>query len=97
MDLYKYAMWFSPWVGSDLVADCFDLARQARELDMRAAPYDLADLGYDPIPVETAHGRLEYAAGQRAIASAAAPLRARLLDTLTVLQSAMAGAGAARR
>ena len=45
MDLYKYAMWFQQFVGSDLVADCFEVARKARELDMRAAPYDLADLG----------------------------------------------------
>ena len=41
MDLYKWATKLSPFVGSDLVADCFALARDARLLDMRAAPYDL--------------------------------------------------------
>lgn len=82
MDLYKYAMWFSPWVSSDLVADAFALARRARELDMRAAPYDLRDLGYQPIRVETAEGRREYVSEQRAIAEAAEPIRRRLLSAL---------------
>jgi hypothetical protein len=41
MDLYKLAYKLSPALASDLTADCFDLARQVRELDMRAAPYDL--------------------------------------------------------
>ena len=41
MDLYKHAFRLTPLVRSDLVADCFELARDIRELDMRAAPYDL--------------------------------------------------------
>jgi hypothetical protein len=88
MDLYKYAMWFSPFVGSDLIADCFALARDARELDMRAAPYDLADLGYEPIRVETAEGRVEYAMRQRELASAAASLRAHLVTEVSALRAA---------
>ena len=56
MDLYKYAMWFQPFTSSDLVADCFALARQARELDMRAAPYDLVDLGLRADPRRDARG-----------------------------------------
>ena len=87
MDLYKYAMWFQPFVPGELVADCFELARMARELDMRAAPYDLADLGYQPIPIETTVGRRDYASQQRGIADAAASLRARLLDHLRALES----------
>ncbi len=89
MDLYKYAMWFQPFTSSDLVADCFALARQARELDMRAAPYDLADLGYEPIRVETPEGRVEYARKQRELAAAAAALRARLLDGVSALSGAL--------
>lgn len=85
MDLYKYAMWFLPHVSSDLVADCFELARSARELDMRAAPYDLADLGYQPITIETVDGRREYADEQRQVSDAAAPLRAQLLAALRIL------------
>jgi hypothetical protein len=42
---------------------------------MRASPYDLADLGYEPILVETPEGRAEYATSQRAFADRAARLR----------------------
>jgi hypothetical protein len=89
MDLYKYAMWFQPFTSSDLVADCFALARQARELDMRAAPYDLGDLGYEPIRVETPEGRREYGRQQRELAAAAASLRARLVAAVSELRGAL--------
>ena len=42
MDLYKHAFRLSPLVPSELVADCFELARDIRVLDMRASPYDLS-------------------------------------------------------
>ena len=45
MDLYKHAFRLAPLICSELVADCFELARDIRVLDMRAAPYDLGDLG----------------------------------------------------
>ena len=61
MDLYKWSYKLSPLVPSELVADCFALAREIRELDMRASPYDLAELGYEPVAVETPAGRPEYA------------------------------------
>ncbi len=80
MDLYKHAFRLSPMVCSDLVADCFDLAREIRVLDMRASPYDLSVLGYSPVRVETAAGKQEYVAAQRAFAERGAPLRARLLE-----------------
>ena len=79
MDLYKHAFRLTPMVGSDLVADCFELARDIRELDMRAAPYDLTDLGFAPVRVETAEGKAEYADAQRRFAERGAPLRARLV------------------
>ncbi|MFU8871117.1 3-methyladenine DNA glycosylase [Micromonospora sp. SL4-19] len=79
MDLYKWAYKLSPLVPSELVGDCFALARDIRVLDMRASPYDLADLGYPPVRVETPEGRAEYAAAQRGFAERAAPLRAQLL------------------
>lgn len=79
MDLYKHAFRLTPMICSDLVADCFELAWEVRVMDMRAAPYDLVDLGFEPIKVETTEGRQEYAAGQRAFAERAAPLRARLI------------------
>ena len=79
MDLYKHAFRLSPMVGSDLVADCFELAWDIRELDMRAAPYDLADLGFEPVRIETADGKREYAAAQARFAERGAPLRSRLV------------------
>ena len=68
MDLYKHAFRLSPLVCSDLVADCFELARDIRVLDMRASPYDLSDLGYEPVRIETPAGKEEYVAAQRAFA-----------------------------
>ncbi|GAA1445096.1 hypothetical protein GCM10009641_65550 [Mycobacterium cookii] len=80
MDLYKHAFRLSPMISSDLVADCFELARDIRVLDMRAAPYDLADLGLEPVRIETAEGKAAYVEAQRGFAERGAPLRARLLE-----------------
>ncbi|MEH1128653.1 3-methyladenine DNA glycosylase [Micromonospora sp. CPCC 206061] len=85
MDLYKWAYKLSPLVPSELVADAFALARDIRALDMRASPYDLADLGYAPVRVETPEGRAEYAAAQRAFAVRAAPIRERLIEAVSPL------------
>ncbi|MEV4258240.1 3-methyladenine DNA glycosylase [Spirillospora sp. NPDC049652] len=79
MDLYKWAYKLSPLVPSELVADCFELARDIRAVDMRASPYDLAALGYPPVRIETPEGRAEYAALQRDFTRRAEPLRRRLL------------------
>lgn len=85
MDLYKHAFRLSPLIGSDLVADCFELAWAVRVVDMRASPYDLGDLGMAPIPIETPEGKQEYRAAQRRFAERAAPLRAALLAACTDL------------
>jgi hypothetical protein len=82
MDLYKWAYKLSPLVPSELVADAFALARDIRALDMRASPYDLSALGYEPVRVETPEGRATYAAAQKAFAARAQDLRARLLAAL---------------
>jgi hypothetical protein len=79
MDLYKHAFRLSPMVPSELVADCFELAREIRVLDMRAAPYDLADLGFEPVRIETPEGKAAYVEAQRSFAERGAPLRARLV------------------
>lgn len=78
MDLYKWAYKLWPWIGSDLVAEAFLLAVQAREMDMRASPYDLSDLGFVPIAIETEEGRAEYREMQQAFAERSAPVRAKL-------------------
>ena len=80
MDLYKHAFRLSPMVPSDLVADCFELARDIRVLDMRAAPYDLTDLGFEPVAIETTAGKAAYVEAQRGFAERGAPLRARLIE-----------------
>lgn len=85
MDLYKWAYRLSPLVSSELVADCFALARQIRLMDMRASPYDLSGLGHQPIRIETVEGRAEYAAAQREFADQARPLRQRLLTACRAL------------
>lgn len=85
MDLFKYAMWFQPYVPGELVLDCFELSVQAREIDMRASPYDISDLGYAPIRLETPAGRREYVGAQRDLADAASTVRGRLVHELRAL------------
>ncbi|WP_445165220.1 3-methyladenine DNA glycosylase [Mycolicibacterium sp. Dal123E01] len=79
MDLYKWCYKLGPLVDSQLLVDCLELAAQARELDMRASPYDLTDLGFEPIIVEEPGGRAEYVRCQGVISERAAPLRSALL------------------
>ncbi len=89
MDLYKVAMWFSPFISSDLVADCFALARQARALDMQASPYDVEPLGLRPVRVETAEGRREFVERQLELAGKAQELRGILLERCLELRAAL--------
>jgi hypothetical protein len=79
MDLYKWAFKLAPFTPAGLVADCFALAREIRGIDMRASPYDLRAIGYEPIAIETPAGRAEYERHQRDFAARGEPLRARLL------------------
>lgn len=79
MDLYKWAFKLAPFTPGELIADCFAFARDIREVDMRASPYDLVKLGYAPIRIETPEGRAEYEALQRDFAGRSQPLRARLI------------------
>ncbi len=85
MDLYKWAFKLAPFTPSELVADCFELARDIREVDMRASPYDLRALGFAPIPIETAEGRADYERLQRSFTARGEPLRERLLAVCTHL------------
>ena len=87
MDLYKWACKLMPFTPSSLVLDCFELARDIRTLDMRASPYDLTNLGYTPVPIETPAGKATYAAAQRIFADRARPLRRQLLELCNQLLS----------
>jgi len=79
MDLYKWAFKLAPFTPSELIADCFELARDIREVDMRASPYDLRALGFEPIAIETAAGRAEYERAQRGFTLRGEPLREQLI------------------
>jgi hypothetical protein len=82
MDLYRWAHTAMPWIGSDLLVDCFELAVELRELDMQASPYDLRGLGFEPVRVETTAGRREYQRRQRELSASAEVLRARLTEVI---------------
>jgi len=92
MDLYKWAYKLSPAIPSDLTADCFDLARRVRVLDMRAAPYDLRPLGYEPVKIETVEGKATYIEAQRDFAARARGLRVSLIDACDALLTNASGA-----
>lgn len=80
MDLYgRVGVKLVPAISSGLLMDCFELARDIRSLDMRASPYDLRGLGYEPVPIETAAGKAVYVTEQRAFAERGQVLRERLI------------------
>lgn len=91
MDLYKWAYKLTPWIPGELLADSFELATIAREIDMRASPYDLTDLGFQPITIETSEGKKAYEAQQRELAEAAALIRDRLISRLNRLLTTVSG------
>ena len=88
MDLYKWCYKLGPLIESQLLVDALELAAEARELDMRASPYDLRDYGFEPIEIETPAGRAAYVRAQQDIATRAAPLRAAIADRCDELQAA---------
>lgn len=85
MDLYKWAYKLAPATPGELVLDCFELARDVRELDMRASPYDLRAYGYEPVRIETPEGKAHYVAAQREFARRGTELRERLLEVCAAL------------
>lgn len=91
MDLYKWCYKLGPLVPSELLMDCLELAADAREVDMRASPYDLRDYGFEPIAIETPAGRSEYVRTQQSVAERAAPLRRTLADRCDLLLRAVRG------
>jgi len=91
MDVYKWAFKLAPLVPSALTADAFDLARDIRVLDMQASPYDLRELGHEPVRIETAEGKVEYLERQRAFAERSNAMRRRLLDVLEALEQRAVG------
>ncbi|WP_025133419.1 hypothetical protein [Leucobacter sp. PH1c] len=88
MDVYKWASKLGPIVPGELLLDTFVLARDIREVDMRASPYDVTGYtGADgapltPIPIETSAGKRTYARLQRGFAERGNALRERVLDAI---------------
>jgi hypothetical protein len=83
MDLYKWAAKAMPWIGSELLLDCFELAIELRDLDMRASPYDLGAWDREPVRIETPEGRRLYETEQKRLSLAGVPLRERLIAAIT--------------
>ncbi len=82
MDLYKWCYKAMPWISSELLWQCFLLAKDVRELDMRASPYDLTKYNLSPVKIETKEGREEYERIQRDLSVRAAPIRKNLINKL---------------
>ncbi|MGQ4601507.1 3-methyladenine DNA glycosylase [Nocardia sp. R6R-6] len=92
MDLYKWGFKLVPLISSELLLDCFEMACAARELDMRASPYDLSRYGYEPVRIETPAGRAEYVRAQSTLADRAAELRRTFLGVCDELLASDAAA-----
>ena len=84
MDVYKWAIKLGPLVPGTLLLDCFELAADIRQLDMRASPYDLSAWGYEPVSIETPAGKAEYVREQRGFAERGDVLRQRVIDAVAL-------------
>ena len=80
MDLYKWAVKLGPLVPGELLLDAFELARDIRNLDMQASPYDMREWGGEPVRIETPDGKAEYVRRQRAFGERSNALRHSILD-----------------
>ncbi|WP_369411207.1 3-methyladenine DNA glycosylase [Leucobacter edaphi] len=102
MDVYKWAAKLGPIVPGEVLLDAFVLARDIREVDMRASPYDVRAFRgasgdpLTPIPIETPDGKREYSALQRGFARRGDELRHRVLAAIGVARAALAAAAEAR-
>lgn len=86
MDLYKWAAKAMPWIGTELLLDCFEMAIELRDLDMRASPYDLKKWDREPIRIETPEGRKLYEDEQKRLAMSSLHLRERLISALQQIE-----------
>lgn len=94
MDLYKWAGKLGPIVPGNVMLDAFELARDIREVDMRASPYDVSayagtdGLPLTPVAIETAEGKREYTRLQRGFAERGDALRVRMLAAIAQARTA---------
>ncbi|WP_307866358.1 3-methyladenine DNA glycosylase [Leucobacter chromiisoli] len=93
MDVYKWCGKLGPVVPGELLLDAFELARDIREVDMQASPYDVGGfIGADgtplaAIPIETPEGKREYARRQRGFAERGNALRERVLGAIAAARA----------
>lgn len=93
MDVYKWAVKLGPIVPGEVLLDAFELARDIREVDMRASPYDVsAYFGADgsrlvAIEIEIPAGKREYAELQRGFAVRGNALRERVIAAIELARS----------
>ncbi|MDR9416637.1 MAG: 3-methyladenine DNA glycosylase [Gracilimonas sp.] len=85
MDLYKWAFKMYPWIPSSLILEAFELAVEARYIDMQASPYDLREQGMEPIKIETDSGRKEYKQKQEMIFEKGLPVREKIIERMREL------------
>ena len=96
MDIYKWATKLGPLVPGDLLLDTFEFARDIREVDMRASPYDVSDYAshdgspLTPVAIETAEGKREYVRLQRGFAERGNALRERVLTAIADARAELA-------
>lgn len=82
MDIYKWCYKLTPFISSHLTREAFGLAREVRQLDVEASPYDLTAWGTQPLDVETQEGRAAFIARQRAFTDRSNELRTRLITAI---------------
>ncbi|RFA15097.1 3-methyladenine DNA glycosylase [Subtercola boreus] len=82
MDVYKWAIKLGPLVPGNVLLDSFELARDIRQLDMQASPYDVSAFGLEAVRIETAEGKKSYAAEQRRFAERSNALRRDIVDII---------------
>ena len=85
MDVYKWGYKLLPLTSSDFVLRAFRLAREIRQLDMQAAPYDVSSFGLAPVKIETPEGKAEYIKKQLDFAERSNDLRRELISQLTAI------------
>ena len=83
MDLFKFAYTLYPFCSSTLLRKTLRLALAARKIDMRSSPYDvskyLPEEEREPIRVEIAEGRKQFAVEQESLFHRSMPIRAELI------------------
>lgn len=82
MDLYKWASKLGPLVPGEFLLQAFDLAKDARVLDMEASPYDCTGYGFSYVAIEAAEGKAEYVRRQRELSARGESIRSQLVAIL---------------